>query len=149
MRKFVWRLQRVLELKEKAEQSKRLELLRLTEKLALTQGQLLAARRVLNQMIEQLRAMAPSQRLTEQEFFMKYSRTISERINRLSRKVSQLQQQQRAKIAELVKIKRFNEGLQKLRSQAKRRFMERYEKLEQKQSDETATIAFVRRKSGF
>ena len=63
MKKFVWRLQRVLDIKEKTEQNKRLELLRLTEKLAMTQGQLMAARRILNKMIEGLTAKKGMRRL--------------------------------------------------------------------------------------
>jgi len=149
MKKFVWRLQRVLDIKEKTEQNKRLELLRLTEKLAMTQGQLMAARRILNKMIDGLTAKKGMRRLNEQEFFMKYSDTINERIDRLKKKAIELEQQQREKIAELLKIRRFKKALEKLRAKAKRGFLEEVEKLEQKQSDERAIISFTRKMAKF
>jgi hypothetical protein len=42
MKRFVWRLQRVLEIKKKEEQKTRAELFELTERLAQARGELLA-----------------------------------------------------------------------------------------------------------
>ena len=50
------------------------------------------------------------------------------------------------KIAEALRLRRFKEGLERLREEAKRRFIEEQERLEQKESDEGAIISFARKK---
>ncbi|MHC4571533.1 MAG: flagellar export protein FliJ [Planctomycetota bacterium] len=146
MKRFVWRLQRVLEIKTKEEQTKRAELLELTEKLAQTQGELLTRKKILEDILRDITGKNPQKRLGEQEFFLKCSRISDELIKKLKNKVSALESQQREKIAEVLRAKRFKEGLEKLRAEAKRRFIKEQEKLEQKELDEGATISFSRKK---
>jgi flagellar biosynthesis chaperone FliJ len=87
----------------------------------------------------------PKKRLGEQEFFLKYSATSDEQIRKLEDKKKGLESQQREKIAEVLKVKRFKEGMEKLRVEAKVQFIKEQEKLEQKEMDEGATISFVRK----
>jgi len=145
MKRFVWRLQRVLDIKKKEEQKTRAELFELTERLAQSRGELLAVRKMLESVIEKLIEEDPKERLGDQEFFLKYSSVTVEQIKKLEDKVSRLESQQREKIAEVLKIRRFKEGLEKLRAEAKMEFIRYQEKLEQKELDEGATISFVRR----
>ncbi len=58
--------------------------------------------------------------------------------------MSVLESQQREKIAELLKVRRFKEGLERLRTEAKIQFIKEQEKLEQKELDEIATVSFAR-----
>ena len=58
--------------------------------------------------------------------------------------VDELETKQKEKIAEVLKIRRFKEALERLREQAKKKFIEEQEKLEQKQLDEMATLSFAR-----
>lgn len=145
MRQFVWRLQKVLDIKAKEEQVKKTELFKLTEKLAETQGQLLAQRRILRDIVFGIAGTRPEKRLGKQEFFLKYSAASDEQIKRLENRVIELQSQQREKIAEVLKVKQFREGLERLRDEAKRRFIMQQEKLEQKELDEGTTISFISR----
>jgi len=145
MKRFVWRLQRVLDIKKKEEQKARAELFEVTERLAQTRGELLAQRKILESIIEGLAGETPKKRLGDQEFFLKYSAVTIEKIRRLEDKVSRLESQQREKITEVLKVRRFKEGLEKLRAEAKIEFIRQQEKLEQKELDEGATISFVRR----
>jgi flagellar biosynthesis chaperone FliJ len=145
MKRFVWRLQRVLEIKEKEEQKTRAELFELTERLAQSRGELLARKKMLENIIEELAERNPKARLGEQEFFLRYSTTNDEQIKRLKNNVKELESQQREKIAEVLKVRRFKEGLEKLRVEAKIQFIMEQEKLEQKELDEGATISFVRK----
>jgi flagellar FliJ protein len=145
MKRFVWRLQRVLDIKKKEEQKTRAELFEVTERLAQTRGELLAQQKILESIIEGLTKETPKKRLGDQEFFLKYSAVIIEKIRRLEDKVSRLESQQREKIAEVLKVRRFKEGLEKIRTEAKIEFITEQEKLEQKELDEGATISFVRR----
>jgi flagellar biosynthesis chaperone FliJ len=145
MKRFAWRLQRVLEIKKKEEQRARAELLELTERLTVTRGVLLTRQKMLEDIIDGLTGKNPKKRLGEQEFFLRYSATNDEQIKKLKEKLSELESQQREKIAEVLKIRRFKEGLEKLRVEAKRQFVEDQEKLEQKELDEGATVSFARK----
>ncbi|MHC4103410.1 MAG: flagellar export protein FliJ [Planctomycetota bacterium] len=145
MKRFVWRLQRVLEIRIKEEQKARAELLKLTEKLAETQSELLAWRKMLEQIINGLTVENPEKRLGKQEFFLRYSTESDERIKTLENNVKALELKQRDKIAEVIKLRRFKEGLEKLRAEAKMQFIKEQEKLDQQQLDEGATVAFVRK----
>jgi flagellar biosynthesis chaperone FliJ len=108
MKRFAWRLQRILEIKTK------------------------------------ICAEKPKQRLGKQEFFLRYSVTSDKKIKKLKRRASELELQQRDKIAEVIKVKRFKEGLEKLRTEAKIRFIKEQEKFEQKELDESSTLSFAR-----
>ena len=76
---------------------------------------------------------------------MKCSTINDERIRELESKVKELKTQQREKIAEVIKARRFKEGLENLRNEAKTQFIKEQEKLEQKESDEMSTIVFARK----
>ncbi|NQT02950.1 MAG: hypothetical protein HQ580_13060 [Planctomycetes bacterium] len=145
MKRFVWRLQRVLDIRTKEEQKARAELLKLTEKLAETQSELLAWRKVLEDIINGLTGENPKKRLGRQEFFLRYSSISDEQIKKLEDKVKELESQQRDKIAEVLKLRRLKEGLEKMRTEAKVQFIKEQEKLEQQQLDEDATVLFVRK----
>jgi len=147
MKRFVWRLQRVLDIKAKQEQKKRAELLEITEKLAQARGQLLAQQSILRNIALTIVQNSPAKRLNEQEFFLKYSAESTEQIKKLKDQISKLEIQQRAKIVEVIKARRFKEGLERLRAEAKKRFIKEQEKLEQKELDEGATVSFARKNS--
>ena len=144
MKRFVWRLQRILEIEAKKEQKKRSELLELTEKLAETRGILLTQQIILKEIMAGLAGENPKKRLGRQEFFLKFSGTSDEQIEKLKEKMSALESQQREKIAELLKVRRFKEGLERLRAEAKTQFIKEQEKLEQKELDEMASVSFAR-----
>jgi len=144
MKRFVWRLQRVLEIKTREEEKKRRELLEITEKLAQTRAELITRQRVLEDIISEMSGENPKQRLGKQEFFLRYSVTSDELIKVLKSKVNELELQQREKIAEVLKARRFKEGLEKLRAEALNRFMKEQEKIEQRELDEIATVSFAR-----
>jgi len=144
MKRFVWRLQRILDIKTKKEQKMRVELLELTEKLAETHGVLLMQQSILKNIISGLAGENPKTRLSKQEFFLRYSGTSDERIDKLKEKIRVLESQQREKIIELSEVRKFKEGLEKLRAEAKAKFITKQEKLEQKELDEIATVSFTR-----
>ncbi|MHC4259621.1 MAG: hypothetical protein ACYSTF_04320 [Planctomycetota bacterium] len=145
MKRFVWRLQRVLDIKRKAEQVKRAELLALTEKLAQTRGELLIQKRILENIVSDIAGKNAKKRLGQQEFFLKWAETNDELIKKLKEEERRLQAQQKEKIAEVLKLRRFREGLENLRDRARMQFIREQEKLEQKESDDRTTISFARR----
>ena len=106
---------------------------------------MLRRQKMLENIINGLTEENPKRRLGEQEFFLRYSATSDEQIRKLEDKKNGLESQQREKIAEVLKVKRFKEGMEKLRIEAKLQFIKEQEKLDQKQMDEGATISFVRK----
>jgi len=145
MKRFAWRLQRVLDIRRKEEQTKRAELLEITEKLAQVRGELLIQKRLLKNIIDSLIKEHPRIRLNKQEFFLRCSATNDELIRKLESKVNELETRQREKIAEVLKVKRFKEGLEKLRVEAKTQFIKEQERLEQKDADEMTIMGFARK----
>ncbi len=152
----MWRLQKVLQIKTKEEQAKRAELFQLTEKLAQAQGKLLMQQRILRDILIDIaekkpqpgRSPGPDQtrlrRVCEQEFVLKHSATNDAQIKILKKQVTELESKQRKKIQEVLKARQFKKGLEKLREQANKQHIQEQEKLEQKESDEGATVSFTR-----
>ncbi len=145
MKRFAWRLQRVLDIKGKEEQTKRVELLEITEKLAQVRGELLMQKRLLKNIIDSLTKEHSRIRLNKQEFFLRCSTTNDELIKKLESQANELEIRQKGKIAEVLKVKRFKEGLNKLRVEAKTQFIREQERLEQKDADEMTIMGFARK----
>jgi flagellar FliJ protein len=145
MKRFTWRLQRVLDIRTKEEQKKTAELLEITNKLVATRSELLIKRKLLENIINDIAAESPKKRLAKQEFFLAYSYTSNEQIKKLKEKINHLETQQKNKIMEVLKVRRSKEGLEKLRNEAKTQYIKEQEKLEQKELDDRATVSFVRR----
>ena len=144
MRKFVWRLQRVLDIRAMQEHKARSELFALTEKLAANRSELLIQRKILENVIKDIANLSPKKRLAEQEFFLSNSSAGNEKIKKLETKISELEKQQKQKIAEVLKLRKAREGMEKLRAQAKEEYIKEQEKIEQNELDENATMMFVR-----
>ena len=143
MKKFVWRLQKVLEVNEKRQQAKRVELFKVTEKLALARASLLAQQRILQDLIETVAKLDPASRLDSQQLLLKSTKKNDELIKKYKDEIRQLELDQKRITAEFLKIKRFTEALEKLREQDKREFIAEQEKLEQKEMDEHTSIRFA------
>jgi flagellar biosynthesis chaperone FliJ len=144
MKKFEWSLQRVLEVRKIQEQKKTAELFSLTEQLAATRGELLIKMKILENIIESISNNNFVTQLSEQEFFLSNSVTTNEQIKKIKEKISLLEQQQKEKITEVLKIRRLREALEKMREDAKIKFIQKEEKLEQKVLDDAAGVFFVR-----
>jgi flagellar protein FliJ len=144
MRRFAWRLQKVLDIKSKQEQLQRSELFRIAEQLAVKRGELLMRRRILQDLATEIQGQAAPTRLHAQAFFLRHAATDHEQMQRLGEEIAALEIQHQEKTAEVLAIRRLKEGLEKLREQAKEQYLREQEKTEQKESDERTAIAFVR-----
>ncbi|MGE5293938.1 MAG: hypothetical protein ACM3VT_03855 [Solirubrobacterales bacterium] len=144
MRRFAWRLQRVLDVKTKEEQLRQTELFRLTEELTAKRGELLMRQRILQNLLVDLRRDQSSDRLNAREFFFRRVTVDDEQIRKIKAEIEALVVKQKEKTAEMLAVRRFKEGLEKLRAQAKEEYIRQEEKLEQKESDDRAAIAFAR-----
>ncbi len=144
MRRFTWRLQRVLDVKAKEEQIKRIELFRLTEQLTVRRGELLLRQQVLQDLLAEIRQDTSAERLNNQEFFLRRAAVDDEQIRRLREEIAALTARHKEKTAEVLAVRRFKEGLEKLREQAKLEYIQEQERLEQNELDENTTMAFAR-----
>jgi flagellar biosynthesis chaperone FliJ len=144
MKRFAWRLQRVLDVKTKEEQIKQTELFQITEQLAAKRGELLLRRRILQDLMADIQGQGARDRVNAQEFFLRHAAADDEQMRRLQEEIAALGVRQKEKMAELLAVRRFKEGLEKLREQAKEEYIREQEKLEQKELDERTTIAFAR-----
>lgn len=134
----------MLDIRTKQEQVKTRELFALTEKLAQVRGELLTQQRILQDTIESIARERTKERIKKQEFFLRNSAATDEQIKRLEVAVTELENRQKEMIAEVLKIRRSKEGLERLKEQAKKRYIEEQDKLEQRQLDEMAVTNFAR-----
>jgi flagellar biosynthesis chaperone FliJ len=144
MKRFVWRLQKVLDVKSKQEQLKRNELFQIAQQLAAKRGELLLRQRILQDLLAEIRGQETPVRLNAQEFLLRQAAVDDEQIRCLRGEVATLAVRHKEKTAEVLAVRQFKEGLEKLRQQAKEQYIREQEKAEQKESDERTTLAFAR-----
>ena len=144
MKRFVWRLQKVLDIKVKEEQVKQMELFRLTETLAERQSELLVCQQTLRELLGTISQDRSPGRLGAQAFCLEYATTNDRRIKALKQEIHDLNVCRKEKTAEVLAAKRFREGLEKLRDEAKEQFVREQERLEQKEMDDRTSVAFAR-----
>ncbi len=144
MKRFVWRLQRLLDVKTKQEDAMRSELIAITEKAVALRSKIMLRKAALRQTLSQLAQKEPSERLSEQEFFFKYAHVSKEEIEKMELRLSEIEKLRQSKIKEIMRIRKFRKGLEKLRTKAKNEFTDQQNKDEQKQLDEIATMAAAR-----
>ena len=145
MKKFKWKLDRLLSIRQKQEKKKSVELIELTEKIVAARGELLMKQRIIQNILNEINEKKPKPRMLEQELFLNFSTTSNEQINTLKEKIVRLELQQKEKKEELLKIRQIKEGLEKLRQEAKISFIKEQEIIEQKEIDDGATVLFVRK----
>jgi flagellar export protein FliJ len=100
--------------------------------------------RILQDLMAEVQNCASPARLNTQELFLRHAATDDEQIRRLQEEIAALEVRYQEKKAEVLAVKRFKEGLEKLREQAKEEYIREQEKLEQKELDERTTVVFAR-----
>jgi flagellar biosynthesis chaperone FliJ len=145
MARFTWRLQKVLDVKDKIEQVRRAELLRIAEQIAEARAALLNQQRILKEVLDQVAQASPSDRPAQQEFVLRHVSVNDEKIGQFKARIVELEAAHRQKAAELMEVRRSKEALARLKDKARLRFIQEQERLEQKESDDRAGVSFVRR----
>jgi flagellar FliJ protein len=144
MNRFVWRLQRVLDLKVREEKFKKNQLLELTEKLLARQRDLYTQQQILKNLLCSVADSRPAERISQQEFIIRCARTNRTIIDELKGHIRELEKQRLEKINEYLKVRKLKRSLEKLRAKAKEEFIKEQERIEQRELDDGATISFVR-----
>lgn len=144
MARFVWRLQRILDVKKRLEDAKRMDLLRIANEIAQARAVLWAQQRLIEQGCRQIAHLPPSERPRQQEFFIRYVQANDERISQIKAHIQKLQNSQRQIASQLLEIRRSRQALERLKERAMQRFLQDQRRFEQKQLDEMASIRFIR-----
>lgn len=121
----------------------RSELVAVTERAVAVRSQIMVRRAALRKMLAELSEKKGKQRLSEQEFFLKYAHVSDEEIKKLELKLAGLEKLRQRKIQEIMKIRRFRKGLERLRAEAKAQFLKEEEKREQKDLDDKTIMSFA------
>ena len=144
MKRFKWRLQRVLDVKQKTEKAKTAQLLQITEMLAEARASLMMERNKLRQAREELMAKSVAERLEQQPMFLRYTEENDRRIAHLERRIMELEQRKQETTREVIELKRAKEAMEKLKEEDRLRFLKEQDKLVQKEDDDRAGTAFIR-----
>lgn len=145
MKRFEWRLQRLLDIKVKQEDAKRAELVSVTEQAVAMRGQIMMKKAMLRQILAELGGLGFRQRLMEQEIFLRHAHVFDRKIKELNDKLEELQKVRKIRIAEMLEIRKFRKGLEKLRVNAEAEFMSEQYKREQDELDDNTSIRYARK----
>ena len=116
MKRFEWRLQRVLDLKEKTEKVKRAELLKLAEEIAEAKVRVMNEQRKQREQMAAIAQESAGQRVSRQAAFLTFAAFDDERIATQRNHIRQLEAVQEKRTQELIKLRQAKEGLEKLRA---------------------------------
>jgi flagellar protein FliJ len=143
--RFVWRLQRILDIKGREEEALRGELFEITQK-ALSVRQLIVVKQSeIRSTMAELRAKPDTERVREQGFVLRCIENDDEQIRRLSVRLEQIEEERKAKMFEIMKVRKFRKGLEKLRENAKTEFVQEQNMIEQKLLDDSTNISEARK----
>ncbi len=143
MKRFRWSLQRLLEVTAHREQALRAELMRLSQEVVGLRQIILARQAVLKSLLAELANEDLRTQFSEQQLFMNYVQNDQEQIRRLEQQLKKLQTLHKQKQVQFFQARSSRKTLERLREQAKDRYLRDQLKLEQKQLDEVAHISFA------
>lgn len=144
MKKFAWRLQRLLDIKIKQEKALRAELVAVTEQAVAVKGQIAFKKMALRQKLNDLGNLEPSRRLGQQQFFLKFVHVLDTQIRHLKQALKEIEELRKKKIKEIMEIRRSRKSLEKLREKAKEEYMLEQNRLEQIENDDRTSIKYAR-----
>lgn len=136
MASFVWRLQRVLDVRVKEEQAMRSILMSLNEHMVMLRQKIMVIRARIHTALEKLGCVNPSDRLSDQQIFMKYSEFSEKEIDVLKTELCEVDRQRKEKMNEILEKRKAIKALEKLRTKAKESFMIELAHKEQQDIDE-------------
>jgi flagellar protein FliJ len=145
MARFVWRLQRVLDIREKEEQALKSELMALSERMVVLRQEIMVIRARIHTALEELSDKKATERLSAQQLFMKYSEYSEIEIDSLRAELSNVDKQRKEKMNEILKKRQAIKALEKLRAKSKEEFLAESAHKEQSEFDEYTNNKFGRR----
>ena len=136
MARFLWRLQRVLDIREKEEQVMRSVLMELSERMVVLRQEIMVIRTRIHTALEELGNKDTAERLFNQQVFMKYSEYSENEIKLLKAKLSEIDKHRKEKMNEILEKRKSIKVLEKLRAKSKEEFLAESAHIEQQEIDE-------------
>lgn len=144
MRKFVWRLQRLLDIKIKQEEVKRGELVSVTQQAVAVRGKLMMQRTLLRLKMEEVAEADVTERIAEQRLFLQLAHVVDRKITELEEQLAKVEELRQEKMQEVMEIRKFRKGLEKIRENDKVEFVKEQERLEQIDLDDKTSVRYAR-----
>jgi flagellar FliJ protein len=144
VKRFSWKLQRLLDVRSRQEELKKNQLFALTQRIAEARHNILMRQTRLRHMLAELAKKQTQERLRQQQLFLKAAASTDEKIKELRAQLEELDAQRKTLMAEILELRRFRKSLERLREIAKEEYEHEVRKFEQNHLDETANIAFAR-----
>lgn len=144
MKRFHWRLQQFYNVTSHREEALRSELLALSHEAGSLRKEIQRRQAIIRSLLAELTALGIQERLVRQEIFLQHSVREERQIKALKDRLEAVARQRTAKTEQLMKIRAQRKSLDKLREAAIRQHLLAEQKVEQKQFDERAHMAFGR-----
>jgi len=144
VKRFKWKLQRVLDIKTQHERALRSDLFALAQAIARVREEILERRTVLRVLLAELADRRLADRLPELAVFMEFSAVEERRIERLGARLGDLESERAEKQRRFLEARATCKTLKRLREEARSAHMRDVGKREQMAFDESAHTAFAR-----
>ncbi|HOQ03808.1 MAG TPA: hypothetical protein PKY88_01160 [Anaerohalosphaeraceae bacterium] len=136
MKKFVWKLQQLLTIKEKQENALRSEIVALTEQSMVLRGRMMALQMSLRAHQRQIQSLPEDQRIAAQALYWRHAPVVDSALRQLAEQRRALEQRRRQKLDDYLQVQKFRKGLERLREKARRQYEYEVNLEEQKQLDD-------------
>lgn len=147
MKRFKWKLQRVLDITVRQERALRAELFLLTHAIVAAREAIVERRTALRVLLEELAARRLGDRMPEQALFMEFSAVAEREIDRLRVRLGELEAEHADRKSAFLRARAMCKALKRLRENARQAYLREVGKREQAELDETAHLAGARRPS--
>lgn len=144
MKRFHWPLQRLHDVTVQRELALRSDLLALLQQVTSLRQEVIRRTVAVRSMLEDLAGLDLAERMRTRDTVMETAAWAERRIDELRGRVRELTTRRAEMTARLVKLRKSKETLDRMRREARQAHTRRQRKLEQKQFDQTAQIAFAR-----
>jgi flagellar export protein FliJ len=142
--KFTWRLQRVLDVKQKQEDLQRIVLAGLSEHISRMREELSGRLKRMRQICEDIKKSKSHERIRQQQFTLQMLAFATEQLEKLRKELVELEIKKKAEIEKLLALRRYRLSLEKLRDMAKEQHLLEVKKFEQSATDDSVGISYAR-----
>jgi flagellar export protein FliJ len=145
MKRFAWRLQRLLDVKTKQQDLLRTELMSLGERIAQVRAGIMMHKAEIRSRLSELRQLPADQRPARQQMFLQFVHVLDSRIQSLEHSAADMEVQRKKKIKELMDIRKNQKSLENIRQRAIETYQMEQQMAQQKDTDETGSIGHARK----
>lgn len=145
MKKFNWKLQKILDIKQMQENALKAELMSLSQKEFGLRSEAMLINTQMRSLIADLKAVPINERLERQAGLIEYTDTIKYQIGCIEKKIKTIIEQKDGTKKQLLEIRKLRKGLEILRDKARDEYIAEQEKILQSELDECASIATARK----